>query len=109
MQWGYCHAEATHMKSVNKRATRGHYLAFDQCRNINGNSYTKVYFAFFLFGLLLGGRGAYVSFILVPLKKTWGTLDSGIAVHSTDKQLFQMIQANQFFNKRVVHNSAHGT
>ena len=36
----------------------------------------------FVFGPpLCGGGGDYGSFILVPLKKTWGILDSGIAVH----------------------------
>ena len=40
-----------------------------------------LYFCVFVLrGLLL--RGDYGSFILVPLKKTWGTLDPGIAVHS---------------------------
>ena len=41
---------------------------------------------FFVFGPPLCGVGGvggdYGSFILVPLKKTWGILDSGIAVHS---------------------------
>ena len=40
---------------------------------------------FFVFGPSLcgvGGGGGDGLFILVPLKKTWGILDSGIAVHS---------------------------
>ena len=38
---------------------------------------------FFVFGLPLSVGGEhYGSFILVPLQKTWGILDSGIAVHS---------------------------
>ena len=33
--------------------------------------------------------GGYVSFILAPMKGTWGTLDSGIAVHSyTETQMW---------------------
>ena len=39
-------------------------------------------FVFFAFGLLSFGGGGYGSLILVPLKRTWGTLDFGIAVHS---------------------------
>ena len=39
---------------------------------------------FFAVGLLFwGGGGALVLFILVLLKRTWATLDSGIAVHTS--------------------------
>ena len=73
---------------------------------------------FFLhLGILCGGRGDYGSFILVPLKKTWGILlwecspflhrhanvddlDSGIAVHSTDKKTQCKSEAREVKKKR---------
>ena len=92
------------------------------------------FFYFCTFFLRLASlSGVYISFILAPLKRTWGTLDSGIAVHSyasiqmwvswtlglqsiaqtsTNKQECRMINAYQFFNKPVwkfVNNSVHGT
>ena len=57
--------------------------------------------------------GLYGSFVLVPLKMAWGTLDSGIAVHSTDKRHKQedrMVHVYQFpqTGGHFVDNDAHG-
>ena len=81
------------------------------------------YFYFCGFFLPLGHRD---SCNLVPLERTRGTLDSGIAVHSctriemliswtlglqsiaqtnTNKQVFRMIQVYQLFNEPVPYSS----
>ena len=75
----------------------------------------------FLFFFL--GGGGYVSFILMPSKRAWGTLDCGIEVHSTqmgiswtlglqsiaqtstNKQEHRITQADHFFNKPFLNLS----
>ena len=47
--------------------------------------------------------------MLVALKRTWGSLDSGIAVHNTDTQTnnqeYRMINVYQLFTKQFVNSS----
>ena len=61
----------------------------------------------FFCACVLKFRGDHGSFILVPLNRTRGTLDSDCspAQSSTRKQRFLMIQAYQFFNKPVPNSA----